>query len=261
MALRQFGKDYYKQFIPKSGIPDRVFKYATVNDSLKDSLREGYLWFSKPDDFNDPFDCWTALVDFSQPKDYLEKLVDDRFPHLNRRDRRAKKRIVTNDLDKASNVYKALTHQTMQMMGVCCFTLNDDHILMWSHYANNHRGLCLEFEPVVDLAYFLTAEVKYSDQFDPLNYFSSEDDALMIMVLTKSTVWSYEREIRIMRPMENGKMFFKRPALKGVIFGCRTSEKDIRDIRSIMSEHGYRDIRYRQASMATDSFKLILSDI
>jgi hypothetical protein len=77
------------------------------------------------------------------------------------------------------------------MMGVCCFTMNDDHLLMWPHYANKHRGICLEFEPIADLAYFLTAEVKYTDEFQPLNYFRSDEDALMIMTLTKSTVWSY----------------------------------------------------------------------
>ncbi|MBK7525892.1 MAG: DUF2971 domain-containing protein [Saprospiraceae bacterium] len=29
--------------------------------------------------------------------------------------------------------------------GVCSFTTNNNNILMWSHYANNHKGICLEF--------------------------------------------------------------------------------------------------------------------
>ena len=29
--------------------------------------------------------------------------------------------------------------------GVCCFSEKKDDILMWSHYADGHKGFCLEF--------------------------------------------------------------------------------------------------------------------
>ena len=29
---------------------------------------------------------------------------------------------------------------------ICCFSLRNDSILMWSHYAKNHTGACVEFE-------------------------------------------------------------------------------------------------------------------
>lgn len=30
-------------------------------------------------------------------------------------------------------------------IGVYCLTTVPDSILMWSHYANNHKGVCLEY--------------------------------------------------------------------------------------------------------------------
>gem|GEM_PF-6070929 len=39
---RSFDKDYYKQFIPKEGITESIFKYSTIHEYLESSLREGY---------------------------------------------------------------------------------------------------------------------------------------------------------------------------------------------------------------------------
>ena len=77
---RNFPEGYYKKFIPEGGLPERIYKYCVVDDNLKQTLKENYLWFSKPGDFNDPFDCYTGLVDFSGPQDYIRELVMERFP-------------------------------------------------------------------------------------------------------------------------------------------------------------------------------------
>lgn len=34
----------------------------------------------------------------------------------------------------------------MQHQGIACFSAKVDDLLMWSHYADGHRGFCLEFE-------------------------------------------------------------------------------------------------------------------
>ncbi|HTK18219.1 MAG TPA: DUF2971 domain-containing protein [Mucilaginibacter sp.] len=261
MALRQFPDGYYKQFIPKTGIPTRIYKYNSINDNLLNSLKDGYLWFSKPLDFNDPFDCWTALIDFSEPEDYLKKLAKDRFAHLPRNERRNNERKLMKQSHRATGVYRLLIDKTAAMMGVCCFTTKNDHILMWSHYAEKHQGICLEFDPLVQLDYFLTAEVHYTDQFQPLNYFKSDEDALIIMAITKSTVWEYEGEIRVLRPTENGKQFFNKSALTGVIFGCKTPVHIIDDIRKLLTDSGYHNVSFRQATMAKDRFQLSIEDL
>ena len=36
--------------------PPLIYKYTRINENLKSSLRESYIWFSKSDSLNDPFD-------------------------------------------------------------------------------------------------------------------------------------------------------------------------------------------------------------
>ena len=158
---RRFPKGYYKQFFPKDGIPERVYKYFTINDDLKNTLKEGYLWFSRPSDFNDPFDCATNLVDYSNAQSYVKKLVESRFSHLPRKERRAKGQEITKDGAKITMAYEQVAKKITQQMGICCLTTKNDDILMWSHYANKHKGLCLSFDPYDNPLFFLLAEVRY----------------------------------------------------------------------------------------------------
>jgi hypothetical protein len=37
--------------------PRFLYKFGRVSSNLLSSLSEGYLWYSRPGDFNDPFDC------------------------------------------------------------------------------------------------------------------------------------------------------------------------------------------------------------
>jgi hypothetical protein len=261
MTLRQFSPGYYKQFIPKDGIPERVYKYCSLTDHLKNSLSESYLWFSKPLDFNDPFDCYSALVDFKNPEDHVKALVADRLQHLPRNQRRAEGRAFAKKIGLVSAIYQHLTEQSISNMGVCCFTSKNDHVLMWSHYAGNHKGLCLVFDPLVDLAYFSTAEVIYIDVFQPVNYFQNKEDALMIMAVTKSKDWAYESELRVILPNSNGRQYFNKAALTGIIFGCRTSESDINKVKQIVDSADYGAIKYQQACMGRNNFQLSITDI
>jgi hypothetical protein len=258
---RNFPHGYYKRFIPDQGIPERIFKYSNINDNLRSTLRDGYLWFSKPTEFNDPFDCYTELVEFRQPGQHMKDIAADRYRHLPRTERRAIGRNLAAQPAFINQIYRELLKQTMNIMGICCFTTKNDNVLMWSHYANNHRGICLIFDPLVDLSYFLIAGVTYTDEFEPLNYFQNTDDALMKMAVTKSLDWAYESETRVILPQQNGRRAFNKKALKGVIFGCRTSDTDIEEIQAILHGSGYNEIYFQKARMETNRFKLMITNL
>lgn len=85
-----------------------------------------------------------------------------------------------------------------------CFTKGMDNILMWSHYANSHRGVVVEFiptgEPFTDS---LLVPMKY-ERMSRFNFgLDNLDDDLSILnnicllLSTKSEVWGYENEIRL----------------------------------------------------------------
>ncbi|UWU23058.1 DUF2971 domain-containing protein [Rhizobium sp. CB3060] len=87
-----------------------------------------------------------------------------------------------------------------QNYGIICFSDRWCDPLMWSHYADRHRGICLGFE-IADAAQ--PTAIRYiRDLPDPtaLGYSSLEemtDKQRMEMGFVKSTDWKYERERRL----------------------------------------------------------------
>jgi hypothetical protein len=83
--------------------------------------------------------------------------------------------------------------------GLLCFSADWTNPLMWSHYANKHRGICLGF----DLRNDLVQRVRYEDEririaIGDNGELSKLDDELEKLVLcTKFRDWQYEEECRI----------------------------------------------------------------
>jgi hypothetical protein len=96
--------------------------------------------------------------------------------------------------------------------GIFCATRNHDNLLMWAHYAQQHRGVVLGFRPDFkrDSILAITKPVRYRDT-RPTFYRPVEDMIAIGAVFTendltefrnsliysKSTHWSYEEELRI----------------------------------------------------------------
>jgi hypothetical protein len=112
---------------------------------------------------------------------------------------------------------------------IYCLTPFSNSTLMWSHYALNHTGICLEFNVNNDL--FRTARpVTYRSTYPEWTPQGSGDQ-VMQLVLTKSMDWQYEREFRLIgspshpegAPLKLDGNFLHLPpgALASVIIGCR----------------------------------------
>lgn len=66
---------------------------------------------------------------------------------------------------------------------------------MWSHYADNHRGVCLEFATANPL--FATAKaVQYLKDYP--SWVPMDADQVVKTVYTKSNEWEYEDEYRLL---------------------------------------------------------------
>ena len=109
--------------------------------------------------------------------------------------------------------------QTKRLMGfqesalVSCFCTRYDSILMWGHYAERDRGVCIEYEKPTNGNFY---NVKYQKKRIPYNIYKvtslllgylftndevdESDDSLVRSIiepfLTKSFEWKYEDEIR-----------------------------------------------------------------
>jgi hypothetical protein len=86
--------------------------------------------------------------------------------------------------------------------GVVCLSTQPANMLMWSHYAESHKGIALRFN--VDMR-LLAAElpgrwvpvpVHYAMQYPKVNWFElSERPTLLMSILgTKAKAWEHEQE-------------------------------------------------------------------
>lgn len=127
---------------------------------------------------------------------------------------------------------------------VCSFSKNNNSILMWSHYTDNHYGVCLEWDFDVEKYKGAFFEVQYSDEINVIDKVERTNSGHLHLNIntngkfmnTKFKEWSYEEEIRMIRVEEN-------PELKGlygefpgelvaIYFGIKVSTEDIELVKA-----------------------------
>lgn len=149
---------------------------------------------------------------------------------------------------------------------------------MWSHYAQHHEGVVLEFKPNVakDLALLASRAVQYAQQ-RPLLYRTPADlvrRALLMsaeestkemideLIYTKSVEWEYEKEYRLAIPnfvAADGKsalLEFWPSELVALYLGCRIVEADRQEVVQTARALN-RKVEVYQAHVAPREFALV----
>ncbi|MGV8900244.1 MAG: DUF2971 domain-containing protein [Burkholderiaceae bacterium] len=164
-------------------------------------------------------------------------------------------------------------HRFMQQLGILSLSKTPRDALLWSHYANGHKGICLEFESEeLELEnVFICSEVRYLEEppykdiflrlthelgsfvrpWDNHHHSNEEGDAFYTKqlselmrgnLLVKSKKWGYEEEYRMISS-KSGCHSFDPKALKRVIFGCKTSVSDVESVHNILSRADYKHVK------------------
>lgn len=112
-------------------------------------------------------------------------------------------------------ITEKLKDSVNKQFAITCFSEISDSILMWSHYANKHTGFCVEYnfekcrnwDALINLLPVLYSVERPSlpmglfDLSNPkeikLNNISDYVPELMMLLLSKSNKWDYEKEWRI----------------------------------------------------------------
>lgn len=100
---------------------DRLYKYRGINEHTKRIFTHSELFFSSVESLNDPFDGQLS------PSDYVDGLNSDIAGILRESDKFIQ--------------YAA----SAKRKGVLSMSKRSDSIPMWTHYADEHRGICLGF--------------------------------------------------------------------------------------------------------------------
>lgn len=153
--------------------------------------------------------------------------------------------------------------------GVYSLSQSATHELLWAHYADSHRGFCMEYELEDLLSYQLAdskvLHVSYEDTAPKirlrdlkatptveLSYLKvpverrmprniregiSEYSAIQKFIGTKSKAWEYEKEVRILTD-RLGLFEYDFRALKAIYFGARSTKQLRRRVMRAMAGRG-----------------------
>jgi hypothetical protein len=196
-------------------------------------------------------------------REEMEQFARSQFPGLSdqKYQELAEKNLIGFE-DHLSNSLRTDLDAMRKSLTLSCFSQINNSSLMYSHYADGHRGLCLEFKVIKHAFFEALLPVQYPDQFPSLGFFERDLRGMMnAQLLTKQPEWKYEKEYRIIK-VDVPANFQKFPpeALTGIIFGLRTNDADITLIRELTS-HRKPEIRLYKCTKLEGSFNLAIIPI
>jgi hypothetical protein len=200
-------------------MPRYFYKYRRINDYTIKNLLDSSIYMSSPNDFNDPYDS-----------------------------------AICNDVSESLSM--GLFELRSQMF-ISCFSEKWDSLLMWSHYADCHKGICIQYD--FALQHRKKGNCIFPD-IHPVIYtdrvFSVTDgNSLQCSAFVKAKEWKYEKEWRIIADNMQKKSFnMKIPTpVNSIILGCKISNDDKESIHRLASE---LNIKLFQIIMIENAFKL-----
>jgi Protein of unknown function (DUF2971) len=186
------------------------------------------VWFSGPRQLNDPFECRPAIPGFFigifGPDFWVQDLLS-------------------------------------QKLAMYCLSRRID-ILMWSHYADEHKGYCFVFSESGLCSHFGEySDVTYQDAYPELAPQDSSEGQvteaqLKAFVLTKYSGWSYEDEVRFLC-WDSGAGLREYPPqhLRAVVLGARMDAPSREKVRDWLAKRASKPLLY-EARLSTSRFAL-----
>ncbi|MEO8410362.1 MAG: DUF2971 domain-containing protein [Propionivibrio sp.] len=202
--------------------PKRLFKYRAFNVNSLRLLSEAEAYYANPSSFNDPLDS-SPTIQVDTDRATLEKLLfkmllrsvgkeqalseigNHRYMSTELGDYKVEPKAEAYYVRLLASNVKDLLYAELGKRGVLSFAERWDCPLMWSHYADEHRGLCIEYDAsdsaFVNLRpvdYRRPRSIKVSDliEWKIKQSASARQKIAETFFLAKAPQWRYEREWR-----------------------------------------------------------------
>ncbi|MFD2543716.1 DUF2971 domain-containing protein [Lacinutrix gracilariae] len=237
-----------------------VYQFSSYEIALEEIILKQSLKFSNPETFNDPFDCNEKLLKVNIDK----KNIANAFAEIQEKYSRQKRREMAKKLNDPNTLSKLLKSKKKDYK-LSCFSKIYNEVLMWSHYANKHNGICVGFDfPHLYPEKFILCPVKYLNEIKLLDGETNTNRILLYWLTTKSERWIYEQEIRAIAQSKNNEdsefINYDKDRIKEIIFGCNVKKNEIDNAMSRIkkSELPYDKITFKK--MIVDSETFLLKD-
>lgn len=255
--------------------PINLYKYLSFNENTLNLMCKLQAYYSDPAYFNDPLDCKPKLendLSLDELKELFTNLtlrkLEQQFSQSLRSLRFSKENNETKAFSLANNevntiissmeynstdpevddrdaylerTYTSTIEQEIVntfKTGVLCLSSKFSSPLMWSHYANKHQGICIEYDmseiedaKVHQVVYGGSRKILTSDVTTWLNNQNENSKLKQVCLLTKSEEWRYESEWRIFGRIGIGNSL---PPIKSIIFGLKCEDVTIYTVMKAM---------------------------
>ncbi|MET3842250.1 DUF2971 domain-containing protein [Bradyrhizobium sp. OAE829] len=196
-------------------LPLYLYRYRSLAGTARrareiEALTAPHIWCSDFDHLNDPMEGFYSPTPALKRAEDYDQIVDDLY-------------------DEKINV------------GIASFSDTNENELMWAHYADNYRGICIEYYPqrlldALNNRYYLV-RVGYGDSPPRVTTSDAEDrqTAVRKLLAHKKYNWVYEREWRVLGPLGRAKI--TPDCIRRVYLGSRIPLQTKRAIRNACFDH------------------------
>src|SRR5260221_9285735 len=224
-----------------------LYKYRGFNgefaeQNLRNIIVYSVLRLSAPATFNDPYEMFVHVVVEGTPEQRLDRfarLVAEQAPTGSQAWQAEMVRTLMErpDAEHAERCQRSISG-IRERSGVFSFAGDPRSTLMWSHYADDHHGVCLQFERMKDLLTLGHAvRTNYREDLPAVNWIVGFHRDVEQLLLAKHPCWEYEQERRITSiDNRNRDLQFRPDALTGIIFGCPTQKPQMDFIDKLLAE-------------------------
>lgn len=226
--------------------PLHLYKYRSLDvanarsvDMLRKILVHNQVWIAAPSRLNDPTDM-RFTVEINNDIQSRQAWVNRNEHLLDCLDLSPEERAgVTDRLLHGSFDEQQIAEfqkAALDSMGVFSASRDPRNELIWAHYADEHRGVCIQFATYQDELFLLAKRVLYGQKFPSLLLPAPASQPPQEHYLIKSVAWSYENEWRVVVPMNSCAVALRPAAVSGIIVGSRTDSSSLDALDALLEE-------------------------
>lgn len=238
--------------------------YKYVESDRIDIIENLKIRFTPYDKLNDPYECRFVL---NPMESEIEQAKEDE-----------------NNAEWA--MVEVWIHSRIGQLGMLCLSRTPRNLLMWSHYAENHKGFVIGFdekhqffkketyyiEPaygvkqVLDLQGFGTLrDIVYSQERSTISF---NENIPFDSFFRKSLDWSYEQEVRMFRTLQNADTIIDKKihlfdippiAIRKIIIGSQND--DYEKLTETVQQENLQHISIEKAYLHRKNFSLKFQEI
>lgn len=213
-----------------------MYKFVTLRDlETVDKIigDQPTLKFSPVYTLNDPYELKFNLSIDANSKEHEARYFKSNPEHTLEHFRSWQQQVSTQSIWFTEQQIRSAM---AQMVTIGSFAGTNKNNLMWSHYTNNHAGMCIEYHPAVvgflenQKGFMGYRKVTYSNTPPMVYDFEPDLEKFFKIIFNKQTEWRYEEELRVVMAGKNAVKFLAIDPryIKGVYIGARTP-RDIED--------------------------------